>query len=123
MKLRETIKEIKAGNATIEDALKLIHQRKKIWDRIYGYLEERDKLQTLKKLKELGRQQTIMKTTGIEPLSIDVGISRGWGCPLHYCFGESSPTLPSQAYLYDFQKVAVWVGMYTSSTPNMNYFL
>ncbi|EHR77850.2 hypothetical protein OCC_03172 [Thermococcus litoralis DSM 5473] len=122
MKLRETIGEIKAGNATVEDALGLIEEKKQIWDRIYAYLGERDKLQTLKKLKELGRKQTIMKTTGVEPLSIDVGISRGWGCQLHYCFGESSPALPSQAYLYDFQKVAVWVGMYTSSTPNMNYF-
>jgi len=123
MRLREILKEIRSGNATVEEALKLIQKRKRIWNEIYAYLEERVKLETIKRLKEIGKQQTIMKTTiGIEPLAIDVGISNGWGCSLHYCFGESAPVLPTQAYLHSFQKVAVWVGMYTSPTPNINYF-
>ena len=70
MKLREALKEVKTGNATINDALELVEKRKRIWDRVYAYLEERDKLQTLKRLKELGKQQTILKTIGIQPLAI-----------------------------------------------------
>jgi len=126
MKLREAIKEIKAGNATVEDALKLIRQRKEIWDRIYAYLGERDKLQTLKKLKELGRKQTIMKTMGIEPLAYNFGgINEGSWCPSFICYGYREP-LPDYSegtvHYYYAVPVAVWVGLYNSSSPNATKF-
>ncbi|HIH72173.1 MAG TPA: hypothetical protein HA300_02205 [Thermococcaceae archaeon] len=141
MKLREVIKEIKAGNATVEDALKLIRQRKEIWDRIYAYLEERDKLQTFKNLKELGRKQTIMKTMGIEPYGIysnvtyynELGVK--YSCAeiiidgIPYCGANPlKQTLPSYTYpgtpsFKDLTPIAVWVGVYSSSEPNTDYYL
>ena len=136
MKLRETLKEVKAGNATIEDALKLIQQRKEIWDRIYDYLEERDRLQTLKKLKELGKQQTIIKTIGVEPLSTphDFGWYDGWGERWGNCNSGYIPIcgnynlkswLPESGedwgenpvYFKNLEVAAVWVGIYTTSEP------
>jgi len=136
MKLKETIKEIKAGNATVEDALGLIEKKKQIWDRIYAYLEERDKLQTLKKLKELGRKQTIMKTAGIQPLAYNFGgINEGSSCLSVTCYfdygdkdtlpGVNDPSNAESAplvYYSFFYPVAVWVGLYDSSSPNATKF-
>ena len=138
MKLREALKEVKAGNATIDDALELIEKRKRIWDKIYGYLKERDKLQTLKKLKELGKQQTIMKTMGIEPLAYNFGgIAEGSSCSsiacyLNYGYKDTLPGVydiyetgtnpPEKVYYQVFSPVAVWVGIYQSSTPDIDYF-
>lgn len=133
MKLREVLKEVKTGNATINDALELVEKRKRIWDRIYGYMEERDKLQTLKKLKELGKQQTIMKTIGIEPLAYNFGgINEGslclsTVCYLNYGYKNTLPSVhdtnpPEPVYYTVFSPVAVWVGIYQSSIPNVTYF-
>ena len=140
MRLRETLKEIKAGNVAVEDALELIEKRKEIWDRIYAYLEERDKLQTLKKLKELGKQQTIMKTTGIQPLAISniiyySELGTRYACSqvsiggVLYCGGDNplKDTLPpyyvSPVEYRDLEPIAVWVGVYASDTPNSDYYL
>ncbi|USH00921.1 hypothetical protein K1720_06420 [Thermococcus argininiproducens] len=126
-KLREAIKEVKGSNATIEDVLKLIERRRGIWDEIYAYLEERDKLQTLKKLKELGKQQIMIKTiTGIQPLAYNFGgINEGssclsWSCPPTMSY----PPLPEYTPVYYSyaSPTTVWVGLYNSSTPNVNKF-
>jgi len=140
MRLRDTLKEIKAGNGTIEDALKLIRERRKLWSEIYRYLEERDKLQTIKTLRELGRRQTIMKTLGIVSYREDEVIYHSElglrypctetnidGTP--YCGVNSlkqvlpSYNYPGTPFFEDLTPIAVWVGVYSSSEPNRDYYL
>ncbi|WP_297093475.1 hypothetical protein [Thermococcus sp.] len=139
MRMRELLKKVEAGNyteETIHEILTLLDRREKLWREIYKFAEEKEKLQTLKTLKETGRKQTLIgATTGVEPLAIDTGIAEGCFCSYLHCYnsyGTASP-LPgvihpldaSEApYVYyrDFHPVAVWVGIYQSGSPDRDYF-
>ncbi|MCO6040634.1 hypothetical protein [Thermococcus alcaliphilus] len=128
MQLKNMVKE---GIVDIQDALDIIKTEDKLWDKIYSYLEEKTKLETLKRLKTIGRKQTIMKTMGIEPLYINYGgISERYGnCPISpyspYKCGDNylTETLPAHdsgisVTFIGLQPVALWVGMYTVNPDN-----
>ncbi|NJE85769.1 hypothetical protein E3E23_08035 [Thermococcus sp. CX2] len=135
IKMKELLKKVKAGNyteETIEEIFTLLDRREKLWEEIYKFAEEKEKLQTLQTLKETGRKQTLIaSTTGLEPLAIHFGgIAEGYNCGL--C-SEPAPALPGVYSQYDadqapyvrylyFSPAAVWVGIYESSTPNRATF-
>ncbi|WP_198362095.1 hypothetical protein [Thermococcus pacificus] len=140
MRMRELLKKVEAGNyteETINEILTLLDKREKLWREIYKFAEEKEKLQTLKTLKETGRKQTLIKAaTGVEPLAIKFGgIAKGCFCSYLHCYNSygTAPPLPgvihpldaSEApYMYyrEFYPVVLWVGMYTSSEPDVNHF-
>ena len=120
---------LKSGNITDKEAIQLLNKRKKLSEEIFEYLKERDKLQTIKNLNELGRKQLMMKTIGVEPLGI-YGISQGYSC--NTCPSKAT-LLPSTSnpegtpgtsvYYYYASPVAVWVGMHITETPQESGYI
>ncbi|ASJ12865.1 hypothetical protein [Thermococcus thioreducens] len=135
MRMRELLKKVKAGNyteETLREIFTLLDRREKLWSEIYMFAEEKEKLQTLQALKETGRKQTLIASaTGIEPLAINFGgINTGVPCsscpsPLPPLPGVGDPKYASNAplvrYTY-FSPVTVWVGIYLSTTPDVDNF-
>ena len=124
-------KALKSGTLNIQNALNILENEDKLWNEIYDYLEEKTKLETLKRLKMMGKQQIIMKTIGIEPLYINYGgINKRYGnCPISpyspYKCGDNylAETLPTHdsgisVTFIGLQPVALWVGMYTVNPDN-----
>ncbi|ACJ15714.1 hypothetical protein TON_0229 [Thermococcus onnurineus NA1] len=140
MRLRELLKIVNSGNYTqehVREILDLLEQRRMLWNEIYSYAEEKEKLETIQALKEAGWKQTLVASAiGIEPLAINFGgIAEGESCFSIFCNwnygykdplpGVDDPKYADSAPLVhysSFYPVAVWVGIYESTTPNKDYF-
>ncbi|NJE61419.1 hypothetical protein [Thermococcus sp. 21S7] len=140
MRMRELLKKVEAGNYTddtISEIFTLLDKREKLWNEIYRFTEEKEKLQTIQTLRETGRKQILIASaTGVEPLAINFGgIAQGDSCSESICmdaYGLAPPlpgvfnkayasSAPVVHYTY-ISPVAVWVGIYESSIPNKDYY-
>ena len=131
--LRNLTEKAKRGKASIEDLMKWKAEFRKLEAKRDHYGLRYSELDTLKELYIVGRQQTILKSASVQPLSISWGIPQyqGESCWSIFCPSKEPPLIeesPSNAddwwdwiigtyYMDDFEPVLVWVGMYDTYRP------
>jgi len=118
------------NETVIEDALRLINEKRRLWNNIYRYLEMRDELYTFQYLREVGKRQVILNT--FMPLAlqtpscvwdgdsyvcsqINSGVEMSNYCCLDY-YGFKEINYPSFNYrtFRDITPAVVWIGLYNS---------
>lgn len=139
--LRNLIEKAKKGEASIEDLMKWKAEFKKLEAKRDHYGLKYSELDTLQELYMRGRYQTILKSALVQLSSISWGIPQyqgescwpsWWYCPSkEEPLIEESPSEPTSwwdwvigtYYMDAFEPVLVWVGIYSSETPNRDYFI
>lgn len=114
-------------DSDIQEIMSMLKRENILRANLNKYLRKANYLSTIMSLKKIGRQQTLLKT--VSPLGINFGgIRLGSLCWAFYCdfyYGTKEPLAPEGERFvtttFYAKKVAVWIGMYSTSIPNVNY--